>query len=352
MRDDLVRLGWDDELERAWRELQRELQEGSAGPPGRVARLDRGWSTILLGADGPQTRVRNIGADVAVGDWVVVSADGERVEHVLPRKSAFVRRASFEGARGASHTVAANIDVVFLLHSLASPPNPRRLERELVLAYDSGAMPVIVLTKADAITQGEADVALGAVEDVALGVPVHAVSSRTGVGLDAIRRYAGVNHTMALLGSSGVGKSTLVNALVGRSAQRTAEVREGDQRGRHTTVAAELVAMPGGGWLVDTPGLRAVSLWSSGHGIERAFADVFDLMDHCRFRDCKHEDEPGCAVQAAIADGSIDAVRLTSLKRLVEEEARLEDEQREKERADDRRGRPRFRPGVDDDPAV
>lgn len=346
MREDLVRLGWDQELERA----RVELGAGGDCSPGRVARLDRGWSTVLLGAEGPTIRVRNIGADVAVGDWVVPSADGERVDHVLPRRSAFVRRASFEGARAASHTLAANVDVVCLLHSLTSPPNPRRLERELVLAYDSGATPVIVMTKIDAIDAGEIDAALDATEAVALGVPVHAVSSRTGDGLEDVRRYAGGNRTVALLGSSGVGKSTLVNALVGRAAQRTAEVREGDQRGRHTTVAAELIALPGGGWLIDTPGLRAVSLWSSGHGIERAFADVFDLMDHCRFRDCKHEDEPGCAVQGAIVAGTLDAVRLTSLKRLVEEEARLEEEQREKERAEDRRGRPRVRPSLDDDP--
>ena len=190
---------------------------------------------------------------------------------------------------------------------------------------------------------------MAAVEDVALGVPVLPVSSRTGEGLETIRSYAGDHYTMALLGSSGVGKSTLVNALVGREAQRTADVREGDQRGRHTTVAPELVALPGGGWLIDTPGLRAVSLWSSGHGIERAFADVFDLMDSCRFRDCKHEDEPGCAVQEAIAAGTLDPIRLVSLKRLVAEEARIEEEQREKEKADDRRGRPRPRPSADDD---
>jgi ribosome biogenesis GTPase / thiamine phosphate phosphatase len=343
MHDELIPLGWDDALEAAWASTV-----GVDGPaPARASRLDRGWSTLLLGPEGPQLRVRNIGADVAVGDWVVPSADGERVDVVLPRRSAFVRRASFEGARAESHTLAANIDVVFLLHALTSPPNPRRVERELVLAYDSGATPVLLMTKADAVD--DVRPAVAAVEDVALGVPVHPVSSRTGEGLETIRSYAGDHYTMALLGSSGVGKSTLVNALVGREAQRTADVREGDQRGRHTTVAPELVALPGGGWLIDTPGLRAVSLWSSGHGIERAFADVFDLMDSCRFRDCKHENEPGCAVQDAIATGALDPIRLISLKRLVAEELRIEDEQREKEKADDRRGRPRPRPSADDD---
>ena len=343
MHVDLVPLGWDDGFEAAW----ADAGAPDDASPARVSRLDRGWSTLLLGPEGPTTRVRNIGAEVAVGDWVVPSVDGERVEHVLPRRSAFVRRASFEGARGESHTLAANIDVVFLLHALTSPPNPRRVERELVLAYDSGALPVLVMTKADAVDDVGPTVA--AVEEVALGVPVHPVSSRTGLGLEAVRAYAGGNLTMALLGSSGVGKSTLVNALVGREAQRTASVREGDQRGRHTTVAPELVHLPSGGWLIDTPGLRAVSLWSSGHGIERAFADVFDLMDSCRFRDCKHEDEPGCAVRAAIDAGTLDPVRLVSLKRLVDEEARIEDEQRAREKAEDRRGRPRPRPSVDDD---
>ena len=145
--------------------------------------------------------------------------------------------------------------------------------------------------------------------------------------------------TIALLGASGVGKSTLdQRARRQRRARPPAAVREGDGRGRHTTVATELVRLPAGGWLIDTPGVRAVSLWSSGHGIERAFADVFDLMDHCRFRDCKHEDEPGCAVQAAIADGRLDPLRLASMKRLVAEELALEEEQRAQLKAQDRRG--------------
>lgn len=303
---------------------------------GRVSRLDRGWSTVLVALDEPPLRMRNIGADVAVGDFVVVSDDGERVQEVLPRRSAFVRRASFEGNRAEAHTIAANIDVVMLLHALTSPPNQRRLERELVLAWDSGARPVVVLTKTDLVD--DASTAVAALQDVAPGVDVRVASGITGEGVDDLRRYAAGNASIALLGASGVGKSTLLNSLVGHSRQLTADVREGDGRGRHTTTASELVRLPGDGWLIDTPGVRAVSLWSSGHGIERAFADVFDLMDHCRFRDCKHEQEPGCAVTAAIEAGTLDPRRLESMKRLVAEEAVLEEEQRAQEKALDRRG--------------
>ena len=286
------------------------------------------------GRSSPQ-RVRNIGADVAVGDWVVASDDGERIEHVLERRSAFTRRASFDGMRAVSHTLAANIDVVFLVHALGSPPSPRRLERELVLAFDSGAEPVVVLTKTDLVDDPEPG--RRALADVSLGVPVLLASGISGEGIDAIRDFAVGNRTLTFLGASGVGKSTLVNALVGNERQATSAVREGDQRGRHTTVAAELVPLPGEGWLIDTPGVRALSLWLSGNGIERAFADVFELMDHCRFRDCKHDQEPGCAVQAAIAEGTLDPVRLASLERLVEEEAALEEEQRAHDKAADKR---------------
>jgi ribosome biogenesis GTPase len=325
-----IRLGWSEALEAAWHALGRgEL-------PGRVTRLDRGWSTVLRSLDAEPLRIRNVGAEVAVGDWVVPSAELDRVEAVLPRRSAFVRRASFEGSRAESQTIAANIDVVMLVHALTSPPNQRRLERELVLAWDSGARPVVVLTKRDLVDDPAASES--SLHAAAPGVSIVTASGISGEGIDELAAFAAGNATIALLGASGVGKSTLINALVGRGAQATARVREGDGRGRHTTVAVQLVRLPGGGWLVDTPGVRAVSLWSSGRGIERAFADVFDLMDDCKFRDCKHEDEPGCAVQAAIAAGSLDPLRLASMKRLVAEELALEEEQRVQLKAQDRRG--------------
>jgi ribosome biogenesis GTPase len=323
-----IRLGWTATLEASWVDL------GAPRQAGRVGRLDRGWSSVLYASD-HSVRVRNIGADVAVGDWVIIDADGDRVETVIPRFSAFTRRASFVGDRAEAHTIAANIDTVGLVHVLTAAPNQRRLERELVLAFDSGASPAIVLTKADLVDDPAASIA--SVEAVAVGVPVVVASGISGEGLEDLRALVRGYGTMALLGSSGVGKSTLINALVGGSALRTSAVREGDGRGRHTTTAAELVSMDDA-WLIDTPGVRAVSLWSSGHGIERAFADVFDLSERCRFRDCKHEDEPGCAVQAAIAAGELDTRRLDAMKRLVAEELALEDEQRAQEKLMDRRG--------------
>ncbi len=287
-------------------------------------------------SDDAPLRTRNLYVDVAIGDWVVPSADEEQVGHIIERTSAFVRRASFEGDRFEADTLAANIDVVFLVHALGSPPNQRRLERELVLAFDSGATPVVVLTKVDLVDDPEST--RRELARVALGVPVLLASGLSGAGIEPIRAYANGNRTLAFLGASGVGKSTLVNALLDNEVMDTGAVRHGDQRGRHTTVAAQLLRLPGEGWMIDTPGVRAVSLWLSGDGIERAFADVFTLMDDCRFRDCKHDQEPGCAVQAAVADGRLDPARLDSLERLVAEEAALEAEQERFDRRSDRRG--------------
>lgn len=326
-------LGWDDHLEEVWSALGRPMAHGT---PGRVARIDRGWSTVWrVAGDAEPLRVRNIGADVAVGDWVVVDDEAERIEHVLERRSAFVRRASHEGDRAEADVLASNIDVVVLVHALTAPPNQRRLERELVLAFDSGATPVIALTKVDAVDDPQSTV--DELAAVAVDVPILVLSGITGDGVDRLRDLASGGRTIAFLGASGVGKSTLVNSLLGHEAMATSAVRLGDQRGRHTTVATQLLALPGGGWLIDTPGFRAVSLWLSGRGIERAFVDVFDLMDHCRFRDCKHDQEPGCAVRSAIQAGILDEPRFASLERLVAEEAALEEEQRRQERLTDRR---------------
>ena len=328
----LTELGLTENLRRALANLADVSDEQLIG---RVRRIDRGWSTFLCVPVGEmaaastlvERKVRNLGVDVAVGDWILVSADGERINSVVPRTSRLVRRGSSDDGPAEAQTIAANLDVIFLVHALGDASNLRRLERELVLAFDSGARPVVVLTKSDVIEPDDARRAREAVAAIAMSVPVHLVSSVTGEGLGALREYVRNGATVAVLGASGVGKSTLVNALSGSESQDTGAVRLNDNRGRHTTTAVDLVPLPDHGWLIDTPGLRAVGLWTSGHGIERAFADIFDLSERCRFRDCKHEREPACAVQEAIAEGSLDDARLASMRRLVAEEAALEREQ-------------------------
>ena len=319
---------------------------------GRVSRIDRGWSTILTSGvhdavDGVE-RVRNIGADVAVGDWVIISDDMEKIDHVLSRSSALTRRASSDTVRAESHTVAANIDTVLVVQAATPDPNLRRIERELVLTFDSGAQPVLVFNKIDELDAEGLSLMVRRVEPVLAGVPLLFASAKTGAGLDGLRAYtyiydtqrnvASSPQTIALLGASGVGKSTLINALSGHDGQATGAVREGDQRGRHTTTAAELVRLVNGGWLIDTPGLRAVSLWMSNHGIELAFSDIFTLTESCKFRDCKHEDEPSCAVQAAVEHGYVSPERLANMKMLVAEELELEEQQAVHDRAYDRKG--------------
>ena len=289
----------------------------------RVIRIDRGWSTLRNVEKDEESRVRNIGADVAVGD--IVNVDGERVTNVLPRSSAITRRRSGEGARVQKDVIASNVDVVLVVQAADQEVNPRRIERELTVALDSMAAPVLVLNKCDLVAPPVLDTRMDEVRRVSAGVPVHAVSATTQEGLSKLIDDLPTGSAIALIGASGVGKSSLANALSGSEQQSTGEVREGDQRGRHTTTAAELIALPNGRWLVDTPGLRVVSLWLSGRGIERAFPEIFALADSCKFRDCKHETEPGCAVADAVRSGALDPKRVTSMKELVAEEAELEE---------------------------
>ena len=355
-RDDAAHalaLGWNERLATELIEKKYDMTSLQRGRRlGRVSRIDRGWSTILTSGvhdaiDGVE-RVRNIGAEVAVGDWVIISDDLEKIDHVLSRSSALTRRASSDTVRAESHTVAANIDTVLVVQAATPDPNLRRIERELVLAFDSGAQPVLVFNKIDELDAEGLSMMVRRVEPVLAGVPLIFTSAKTGAGLDGLRAYtyiydtqknvASSPQTIALLGASGVGKSTLINALSGHNGQATGAVREGDQRGRHTTTAAELVHLVNGGWLIDTPGLRAVSLWMSNHGIELAFSDIFTLTESCKFRDCKHEDEPSCAVQAAIERGDVSPERLANMKMLVAEELELEEQKAVHERAYDRKG--------------
>ncbi|MBW4696405.1 MAG: ribosome small subunit-dependent GTPase A [Aphanocapsa lilacina HA4352-LM1] len=256
----------------------------------------------------------------AVGDWVVLErrelpARG-LIQAVLPRKSRFARRAA--GGPSEAQLVAANVDVLFLVSGLDGDFNVRRIERYLVLAWESGANPVIVLNKADVC--GELEERVRAVERVAPGVPVVAVSAASG-SLECLAPWLASGRTVALLGSSGAGKSTIANRLLGCPLQAVGAVREDDSRGRHTTTARQLLQLPGGALLIDTPGMRELQLLAGEDSLETAFADVEALASRCRFRDCRHTNEPGCAVQAALLAGELEAARLESYRKLQREAA-------------------------------
>ncbi len=260
----------------------------------------------------------------AVGDWVALSSppgSGLALVHaVLRRRTAFVRRAA--GDVTVQQVLAANVDTVFLVMGLDRDYNPRRIERALVLAWESGAVPVVLLNKADLCE--DADGRRAEVEAVAPGVPVLVLAAKEGTGLEGLSPWLERGKTVALLGSSGVGKSTIVNRLLGEERQRTREVRSSDQRGRHTTTHRELVALPGGGLLLDTPGLREIQLWASDVGLAAAFEDIEALAPGCRFRDCAHLSEPGCAVRAAVEADELSADRLASYHKLRAEVRSLE----------------------------
>jgi ribosome biogenesis GTPase len=259
-------------------------------------------------------RLRYEGVDVAVGDWVAV-ADEAVIQAVLPRRSAVVRNAA--GFATTAQTLAANVDVAFVVTSLGPDVEPRRIERYLVSIWETGATPEIVLTKADRLEDPWPLVA--EVESVALGVPVHVVSAVTGQGCDALRARLQSGTTAVLLGSSGVGKSTLVNRWAGEELLATNETRADDE-GRHTTTHRELILLPGGGIVIDTPGLRELQLWDVGQdALDATFADVEELAAECRFNDCSHSTEPGCAVLAALASGELDRDRFESWRKLQRE---------------------------------
>lgn len=262
----------------------------------------------------------------AAGDWAAVSSSGEGqgvIQALLPRKSKFSRKAA--GQAAVEQIVAANVDTVFLVTALNRDFNLRRLERYLALVWDSGANPVIILNKADLCP----DAAAKAVqtEAVAAGVPVHTVSAVSGLGLDSLARYLEPGRTVALLGSSGAGKSTLVNALAGRELQKTQEIREADDRGRHTTTSRQLLPLPQGALLLDTPGMRQLKLWTAGDDLAGTFAEIDELVGQCRFSDCSHENEPGCAVVAALRQGLLDSARYENYKKLRRELAYLSSKQ-------------------------
>ncbi len=324
----LAELGYDAELDDAF-----EQYAATGLVPGRVAVQHRGAYDVhtergemRASLPGRLLHESESALDLpAVGDWVALELAGEGaaiVRAVLPRRTAFVRiAASAQHRASEEQVVAANVDVVFLVSALAGDLNLRRLERYLVLGWESGAQPVVVLTKADLCA--DVDAAVAEVESVAVGVSLHVVSNVTGEGVDELRRYFAGNRTVAALGSSGVGKSSLINRLAGAQIAATGALRA-DGRGRHTTTRRELIPVPGGGFFLDTPGMRELQLGAAEAGVDEAFDDVAALAAGCRFSDCAHETEPGCAVRAALADGTLDPARLASYRKLERERAAME----------------------------
>ena len=320
----LLALGWNDSLAAAFAPY---ADEGAV--PGRVA-LEHTHIYRALTASGEMLarvsgRLRHHAASradfPAVGDWIALHptphGGDARIVATLPRRSRFSRRAA--GDPTEEQVIAANIDCVFLVGGLDGDFNPRRIERYLLVAWESGATPVIVLNKADVVDDPEPMV--GSVRKIAPAVPVHAISCRVHGSVDVLRQYLGPGQTGALLGSSGVGKSTIVNELIGRELLRTRDVRESDSRGRHTSTARQLVVLPGSGVLIDTPGLREIQLWDTGEALTGTFGDIEALAEHCRFRDCRHRHEPGCAVRAAEESGELPTGRLESYHKLQDEQA-------------------------------
>jgi len=332
-------LGWDVFFQEAF-----QPYEGDNLIPARVAARHHGPCELLteLGRLGgvPAGRLAEDQLP-AVGDWVAARPlEGERkavIEAVLPRRTSFSRKEVW--GRTVEQVVAANVDTVFLVTAFGHDLNPRRLERYLTAAWDSGSSPVIVVNKSDLADDPYGD--LAQLEAVALGLPVLAVSAELDEGLEQLDAHLVPGKTIALLGSSGVGKSTLVNRLAGGERMHTAEIRS-DGRGRHTTSHRELVPLPSGALLIDTPGMRELQLWAGEEVLDSTFAEIAELAAECKFSDCSHEHEPGCAVKSALADGSLPGDRWSSYRKLQRELRALEVRKNARLKSEARKERARF----------
>ena len=318
----LRRYGWDDHFESSFESVWKESLE-----PGRVLEESRQRFRLY-------TAHGEIGAEVsgrfrfkasaresfpAVGDWVALrrlpAENRAIIEAVLQRKSQFIRKAA--GKQTEAQVVGANMDWVFVMMSLNQDFNARRLERYLVLAWESGASPVVILSKSDLCNDKAAAVAT--IRGATPNLPIHAISTLTGEGLQELQVYLAAGKTVALLGSSGVGKSTLVNEFLERPSLKTQPIRAHDDRGRHTTTTRQLFLLPCGALVLDTPGLRELQLWEAEGGVQMAFEGIEALARQCRFRDCAHQNEPGCAIREALAAGTLDEKRFQSYGKLKRE---------------------------------
>ena len=316
-------LGWCAFFEKQWQEKEKtgliraRVSEENRGLYKIISDQGEAWAELRGKLRHEATSRETL---PAVGDWVVIAKSGERaqIEYVFARRTRFSRKIA--GKKIEQQIVAANVDTVFLVSSLNRELNARRIERYLTLAWESGARPILVLNKSD-LCENVAELRADA-EEAAMGVRIVVASVVTGEGIPELRELVRTGRTTALLGSSGVGKSSLINAILGREIQATCETRKNDDKGRHTTTSRHLIVVPGGGVLLDTPGMRELQLWDASEGIAYAFADVAELAQRCKFRDCTHRSEPGCAVRAAT-----DEERLANYHKLQREEEFLESKQ-------------------------